>query len=341
MKDDPGAGSEDMQTQTRPPWILLPENRAARQAVERVCDCVCNHDSPSLPGSINPLVLHGPPGTGKTRLVNDLVAEATRRLPDLFVALLPASEFPARDDEDDQQALRRANLVIVEDLQHLSPRSVESVVGLIDRCLARRRQMVFTAGVGPAHLNHLSVRLTSRLAQGLVVGLEAFSAASRQEYLRQRLAARRLDLSAEMIVFLARSNSGSARQLEGILTRLEQVVASLDRPLALDDLAGLFADEAAARRPSLERIVQRVGGYFRVEPRRLCSSGRSREVLLPRQISMYLARRLTDLSLEQIGAYFGGRDHSTVLHACRKVERALAHDAGLGGAVRQLHADLE
>src|SRR5262249_60127561 len=105
-------------------------------------------------------------------------------------------------------------------------------------------------------------------------------------------------------------------------------------------LAAVCGEPGAARGPGRERIAQWVGGCFRVEPCRLCSSGRSREVLLPRQVSMYLARRLTDLSLEQIGAYFGGRDHSTVLHACRKVEQALTSDAGLSGAVRPLHADL-
>ena len=90
----------------------------------------------------------------------------------------------------------------------------------------------------------------------------------------------------------------------------------------------------------MERIAQRVGRYFQVEPRQLQSRARSRNALLPRQVGMYLARQLTELSLQQIGAYFGGRDHSTVLHACRKVEEAMAHDRTLSGAVRQLHADL-
>ena len=144
----------------------------------------------------------------------------------------------------------------------------------------------------------------------------------------------------EVVAWLARHVAGSARQLEGALTRLEQLAAGLGRPVRVEDLAEHFGEEAEARVPTMERIVQRVGRYFRVEPRQLCSTRRSRAVLLPRQVSMYLARQLTGLSLEQIGAYFGGRDHSTVLHACRKVEQALGQDAGLGGAVRQLHADL-
>src|SRR5207302_9774107 len=101
-----------------------------------------------------------------------------------------------------------------------------------------------------------------------------------------------------------------------------------------------FRDDAEARRPTVERIAQRVGRYFRVTPDVLQSRRRRRDALLPRQVGMYLARQLTGLSLHQIGAYFGGRDHSTVLHACRKVEQALARDINLSGAVRRLHADL-
>ncbi len=318
--------------QTRGQWLLLPENRGARQAVERVRDCVCNQGPQR---AINPLLLHGPPGTGKSHLVGDLLADVVRLQPGLAVAQVPAAEL-----DEEQQALRKVALVVIEDLQHLPARSVEGLVQLIDRSLARQRQLVFTASAGPAHLTHLPGRLTSRLAQGLVVALEALGPDSRRDYLRRRLAERDIALAGEVVDRLAAGTSGSARQLEGILTRLEQAAAALGRPLQPADLADLFGEETGAGQPTLERIVQRVGRYYRVEPRRLCSSGRSREVLLPRQVSMYLARRLTGLSLEQIGAYFGGRDHTTVLHACRKVERALAGDAGLGGAVRQLHADL-
>ena len=90
----------------------------------------------------------------------------------------------------------------------------------------------------------------------------------------------------------------------------------------------------------MERIAHHVSGYFRVEARALQSRRRHRNVLWPRQVGMYLARRLTGLTLDQIGAYFGGRDHTTVLHACRKVTEAVERDEVLSGAVQQLHADL-
>src|SRR5262249_19845690 len=105
-------------------------------------------------------------------------------------------------------------------------------------------------------------------------------------------------------------------------------------------VAESFQTEAQVHRPTVERIAKCVGDYFRVETRQLQSRDRSRDTLLPRQIGMYLARQLTGLSLEQIGQYFGGRDHSTVLHACRKVEQALDQDGTVSGAVRRLHANL-
>jgi chromosomal replication initiator protein len=236
--------------------------------------------------------------------------------------------------------LRQADLLIVEDVQFLPPRCVEPLVQLLDRGLTRQQQLVFTASTGPALLEGLPSRLTSRLSSGLVVALSPLSPESRLVYLSRRLADRGLRLADDVVAWLAQNSDGSARQLEGVLTRVESLQAGADRPLLTCDLEEIFAPEAEARRPTMERIVRRVGQYFQVEPRRLCSTGRSRAVLVPRQVGMYLARQLTDLSLEQIGAYFGGRDHSTVLHACRKVEQALAADAELSGAVRRLRGEL-
>jgi chromosomal replication initiator protein len=105
-------------------------------------------------------------------------------------------------------------------------------------------------------------------------------------------------------------------------------------------VADHFQESSQGRQPTVERIAQRVSSYFRVDPRHLQSRRRHQNIVLPRQIGMYLARQLTGLSLEEIGSYFGGRDHSTVFHACRKIKDALMQDAGLSGAVAQLQAEL-
>ena len=110
--------------------------------------------------------------------------------------------------------------------------------------------------------------------------------------------------------------------------------------LTLDVVIAHFRPQLEAGRLNIDRICERVSDYFRLSPAELQSRRRFRGVMLPRQVSMYLARQLTGLSFESIGAFFGGRDHTTVLHACRKVEEALQSDAALSGALKHLHAQL-
>jgi chromosomal replication initiator protein len=178
------------------------------------------------------------------------------------------------------------------------------------------------------------------MASGLVVGLLPLSPESRKEFLRALAARDQVRSEASVLDWVAGHAGGSVRQLEGALQRLAMLGRLHGRPATLEEARETFQDDAGVRKPTMDRIVQRVGRHYQLDPRQLQTRDRSRHVLVPRQVGMYLARKLTALSLQQIGAYFGGRDHSTVLHACRKVEEALDSDPVLSGVVRQLHADL-
>jgi chromosomal replication initiator protein len=340
-------------------FVTTPENRAAVRGVQDMVESLATRRASRRH---NPLFLHGPAGSGKTHLVTALVEEATRRRPDLIVNIVAARDIAhglsGNGDEDGEsqergeKALPRVtrypaascDLLVIEDLQQLPLRAAESLVHRIDTLLARGRQVVVTANVGPQQLEQRGrpypARLTSRLAAGLVVYLPTLSAAGRRALLEQEARRRKLRMAPEVLAWLAERLPGSARQLLGALGRLEVQARQRGRSIELTEVASLLKEQAQPSEVTVEQIAGRVGGYFQVAPALLQSRARSRGVLWPRQIGMYLARQLTSLSLEQIGAYFGGRDHSTVLHACRKVEAALTADAGLSGAVRRLHADL-
>jgi len=189
-------------------------------------------------------------------------------------------------------------------------------------------------------LNHLNARLTSRMACGLVVGLELLSPPSRLTLLRDRAQRRQLAICPDVLALVAGKLGGSGRQLLGALGHLEALARQHRDPLDIATVEAELSEYLGAGKVTVERITQRVGNYFQVDVRQLISRRRYRSALLPRQVGMYLARQLSGLSLEVIGSYFGGRDHSTVLHACRKVEQALDRDTVLSGALRQLHAEL-
>jgi len=316
-------------------FVPAPENHAALTAVQAVA---ASFGSRSVAGSVNPLFLHGSAGTGKTHLVWALIHEATRHAPELIASVLSAADLrPAEDGP--LPAARDNDLVVIEDLQHLPASAVEPLVQLFDALTVRQQQLLFTSSVGPRGLPWLPARLTSRLASGLVVMIEPLSAAGRLAFLCDQAQRRQLAVAHEVLMWLARHLVGG-RQLQGALTRLEALVKATSRPLDVATVAKHFAQDADATRPTLDRIARQVSSHFQVEARQLQSQRRAHHVLLPRQVSMYLARKLTDLSLDEIGTYFGGRDHSTVLHACRKVEQAVNRDILLHGTVRQLRADL-
>jgi chromosomal replication initiator protein len=181
-------------------------------------------------------------------------------------------------------------------------------------------------------LTNLSQRLASRLASGLVVGMGLFGLESRRLFLRRALADGNVTAGEDVVEHLAATLAGSARVLEGAVHRLQ----GMEDELTLEGVRQLFA--ADDQRATMEGILKRVSAYFQVAPADLRSARRSREVMMPRQVSMYLARQLTGLTLGAIGEELGGRDHSTVLHACRKIEEELQTDANLCRAVRELSA---
>jgi chromosomal replication initiator protein len=327
-------------------FLVLPENRSAARAVRSMCRAIRAAKRPTA----NPLVLHGPPGAGKSQLMaavaNHLAtAPGANGSGNGFTAQLVSVGDLARSPDAGlaDRDLFDCDLLALEDVQHLRDRTADGACDLIDHRVARRRATVVTTTAGPAGLTHLPRRLTSRLAGGLVVRLETLSAASRRTVLADAAVTRGVRLTGEALDYLAeRAAGGGVRAALGWLQNLAQVARAFPGPLGRADVAATLAEtgQPTSAGVDVSTIVKRVAAAFGVGEADLLGPSRLRTVLRPRQVAMHLARELTGLSRPRLGAAFGGRDHTTVLHACRKVEEDMRNDPELAKRVSELRAAL-
>jgi chromosomal replication initiator protein len=321
-------------------FIVTPESRSALLAVKRLAKLV---DAGRPTRETSPLLLHGPPGVGKSHLAAGLLAAVSETSPPRTARLIAAGDLTP--NADDAVNLWRdclaCDLLIVEDVQHLAGRSVESFARLVDCRVARGGALMMTANVGPAQLRDWPPRLTSLLSAGLVVGLELPSPATRR-YLLERLAQRqRLTAAPQVLDWLAEQYAGGIRPLLGAIATLAAISAASPRPLDLPTVQKRWPADAANRAPNpVQRILQRVARYYALETKELNSRSRQSRTLWPLQVAMFLVRERTGLPWNRIGDALGGRDPSTVRHAVRKVAERANSDPATASTLRQLAAEV-
>lgn len=322
-----------------PTWgsvTVFPENRSAVRAAQRIAS--------GRQSAASPLVLHGPPGVGKSAIAGTLLREFLSSPVGHTARQIAAAELPRKSrttPDCDSDDLAESDLLIVEDLQHLPPRDVPDLCRLLDDRHTHHRPTVITSLHGPANLTGFPRRLTNRLAAGLVIRLDAPGLASRRILLESFAAERNIRLAADAVDWMARAADG-IRPLIGFVEKLKSVAKGYPAPLTAAQVQEWLVEPTAGESKSrLQRIVTRVAAAFRVKATEVTGPSRLRAILLPRQVAMSLARDLTRLPLADIGKHFGGRDHSTVLHAVRKVQTLAGADETLAGRLRELRAELE
>ncbi len=320
---------------------ILPENQSAVRAVKTLARAA------SLGKRVPfcPLLLHGTPGSGKTHLTKAFLTALMQSSPEITARSESAGDL-ARPDvmaEDTGFAdsdLQACDVLVLEDIQHLPERAADSVCELVDQRITHRKMLVITTSTSPAELTHLPRRLTSRLVAGLIVKLEPLGIASRRAVLTTTAKTRNVRLTSEALDCLA-DQTGGLRASLGLLQNLALLASKYPGPLDLATVESILAGtgKPTSRGTSLDAIIKRVVAVFGVTEKTLFGPSRLRNVLLSRQVAMYLARELVGLSWPRIGAAFG-RDHTTVMHACRKIKDAVQSDAELNSRVRQLRSEL-
>jgi len=295
---------------------------------------------------LSPLVLHGPSGVGKSRLLAGLVSERLLRHPESAVAHLEAESFAALCAEAAGQSggwtelrgrFRGLDLFVLEDLHALerAPLALAELTHTLDALDEAGASVAVSARVGPGQWSGWPPRLVNRLVGGLAVRVDPPALASRRRYLLDSARSRGISVSAEAVDSLAEAADGY-RTLDGWLAKLALEARVERRPLDRQLVTPLLAGDAADPAVTIDQIARAVATRFGVGLRDLRSSTRRKTVAEPRHLAMHLARSLTDLSFQSIGAYFGGRDAATVRHACKAAAARIAADPALASAATAL-----
>ena len=295
-------------------------------------------------GHFNPVIFHGPYGFGKTHLLNALAWEAMQTAPTKRVVYITAERFTStfvKAVQDRQTAafkeeLRNADLLLIDDVQFVAGKSStqEELFHTLLALVEDGRRVVMTADRSPSELSEMDARLRSHLQAGLVCGIEPADRTLRLGILERKLATLAAQgkfvpsAQADVLQFLADRFTDSVRELEGALNTLVARVGGDISRMTLDEAQAILRPNLACneRRVTVDQIQKTVAEHYQLKQADLISERRARVVARPRQVAMWLAKQITTRSLPDIGRRFGGRDHTTVLHAVRRIEALKAED---------------
>ncbi len=291
--------------------------------------------------SYNPLLLYGGVGLGKTHLMQAVGNEILQRQPDARVVYLHSQRFvqdmvkalQQGTMQDFMQYYRSVDALLIDDIQFFAKklRSQEEFFHVFNALLERGHQMVLTCDRYPREIDGLEERLKSRFVWGLTVEVEPPELETRVAILMKKAEAEEVDLDPAVAFFIAERIRSNVRELEGALRRVIANARFTGSRISVDQVKRALRDLFAIqdRQISIDNIQRTVAEYYNIKIGDLLSKRRNRTIARPRQVAMALAKELTNHSLPEIGDAFGGRDHTTVLHACRKIAELRESSADL------------
>ncbi|MGD1925356.1 MAG: chromosomal replication initiator protein DnaA [Paracoccaceae bacterium] len=331
-------------------FVVGKPNELAHAAARRVAD-TCD-------ATFNPVFLYGGVGLGKTHLMHAIAHRIRDTRPTCKVLYLSAEQFMYRfvqalrfrDTITFKQQFRAVDVLMIDDVQFIAGKdsTQEEFFHTFNALIDQKKQIVISADRSPDQIDGLQSRITSRLQWGLVVDIHPTEYELRLGILQskaERMMAEdaSVTLDNKVLEFLAHRISSNVRVLEGALTRIFAFATLVNRPVNLDMVQECLADllRSSERKITIDEIKRRVADYYSLRMNDLISPRRARSVARPRQIAMFLCKSLTSKSLPEIGRGFGGRDHTTVIHAVRKVEELRVTDTQIDEDIENLRRILE
>ncbi len=301
----------------------------------------------------NPLFIHGGPGLGKTHLMQAIGQEILRRQPGSRVVYLTCEKFTNEfidavrrgDIEKFRRRYRSADVMLIDDVQFLAgkERSQEEFFHTFNTLLDGRNQVVLTCDRPACEIKSLEPRLVSRFECGLAVELQPPQMETRMAILRKKSEEWKVKVDPSILRFLAERIGTNVRRLEGALMRVATFASLAGESVTVEKVEHLLRDllrEEASRQVTIDTIQKAVAEHYDVRLADMTSRRRPASIAFPRQVAMYLSRNLTKGSLMEIGEAFGGRDHGTVIHACKKITELIGAEPSMKEAIARIESQL-
>jgi chromosomal replication initiator protein len=326
-------------------FIVGKSNELAHAAARRVAE------APTAP--FNPLFLYGGVGLGKTHLMHAIAWQIRRRQPERKVIYLSAEKFMYqfisalryKDSMAFKQQFRSVDVLMIDDVQFISGKNStqEEFFHTFNALVDQNRQVVISGDRSPSDLDGMEERMRSRLGWGLVADIHPTDYELRLGILQSKAEMAGDQAPQQVLEFLAHRVTSNVRELEGALNRVLAYSSLVGRPITLETTQEVLRDllRANDRRVTIEDIQKRVAEHYNIRLADMHSSRRARAVARPRQVAMYLAKQLTSRSLPEIGRKFGGRDHTTVMHAVKRIEELRKNDHTMNEDIDLLKRMLE
>jgi chromosomal replication initiator protein len=326
-------------------FVVGKPNEFAYAAARRVAE--------ASTAQFNPLFLYGGVGLGKTHLMHAIAWHIRKQTPDRTVIYLSAEKFMYRfiralrekNTVDFKDQFRSIDVLMIDDVQFIGGKdsTQEEFFHTFNALVDQGRQIVISSDKSPSDLEGMEERLISRLNCGLVADIHATTYELRLGILQSKAEQLSVTVPPKVMEFLAHKITANVRELEGALNRVVAHAQLVGREISLEATQDVLHDllRANDRRVTIEDIQKRVAAHFNIRTSDMHSARRARSVARPRQVAMYLAKQLTARSLPEIGRKFGGRDHTTVMHAVKRVDELREHDPSFAEDVELLRRMLE